>query len=528
MNFKINFTIYLILFNCLFFAIVAYVMPIRFETNDDIGMLLIASGKYTGIPDAHLVYINIFYGFVISSLYRFCSNIEWYTYAFVVIHILSMTIISHFILIKNLSRNIKGVVLALFYLVEIYFIQNFQFTTTAAICTLAGLVLLERLDGKHLWYSVILVVLGTFIRFESAFLVLIIYSPVLLKETFLKRKIIVHKKQFYFLFAIIISLLFRYVDFISYHSTPQLKYYQECNKLLDVTIDNPNAYLIIDSLPKGILYDDYHLLMKFLIDPSVFTLPILEEIVHKNDSLSFSNKIVHIIPSLRMYSHYLFYILIISIICFIGTKSRAQKTIILLCMCMFFVLISFIALDGQIKYRVFISAVLPLLFIVFLENERNALPNKYLLIGGSCMVFLFCIELSKGMYSTKLKRIEEAKSFNEQEFLLHKYMVSSDDMILPFYDNFAMENSDPFHASSEINYRKFIFSGWFSFTPYNMSVFPSFKRLSEQTSFITTKNQQINMLKIQEVLKNRYNLKYHPTVMMESERCLIIKFIKTL
>jgi hypothetical protein len=36
--------------NCLFFILAAYLLPIRAEENDDVIMLLFASGKYTGTP----------------------------------------------------------------------------------------------------------------------------------------------------------------------------------------------------------------------------------------------------------------------------------------------------------------------------------------------------------------------------------------------------------------------------------------------------------------------------------------------
>lgn len=40
-----------------------------YETNDDLVMQLIASGFYTGHPDAHLIFTNILIGWILRSPY---------------------------------------------------------------------------------------------------------------------------------------------------------------------------------------------------------------------------------------------------------------------------------------------------------------------------------------------------------------------------------------------------------------------------------------------------------------------------
>ena len=60
----------LLVVNAAFFALMAWVMPIRFEENDDVMMCMIANGTYSGAPDAHLVFINVLYGWVLTLFYR--------------------------------------------------------------------------------------------------------------------------------------------------------------------------------------------------------------------------------------------------------------------------------------------------------------------------------------------------------------------------------------------------------------------------------------------------------------------------
>ena len=61
--------------NVVFFAVMAVVLPLGFEENDDVMMCMIANGSYTGTPDGHLVYINVLYGWALAALYhhRHCA-----------------------------------------------------------------------------------------------------------------------------------------------------------------------------------------------------------------------------------------------------------------------------------------------------------------------------------------------------------------------------------------------------------------------------------------------------------------------
>ena len=54
--------------NIVFFAVMAVVLPLGFEENDDVMMCMIANGSYGGAPDFHLVYINVLYGMMLAAL----------------------------------------------------------------------------------------------------------------------------------------------------------------------------------------------------------------------------------------------------------------------------------------------------------------------------------------------------------------------------------------------------------------------------------------------------------------------------
>ena len=64
------------------FLFMSWALSIRFETNDDVVMLMISSGAYSGTPDYHLVFINVIYGLLLKGLYFILPGLEWYTILF--------------------------------------------------------------------------------------------------------------------------------------------------------------------------------------------------------------------------------------------------------------------------------------------------------------------------------------------------------------------------------------------------------------------------------------------------------------
>lgn len=58
--------ILLIFFNILLIIFLSLILPLRFEENDDVMILLFSSGNYTGQPENILVFMNIIYGSVLQ------------------------------------------------------------------------------------------------------------------------------------------------------------------------------------------------------------------------------------------------------------------------------------------------------------------------------------------------------------------------------------------------------------------------------------------------------------------------------
>ena len=51
---------------------------IKYEVSDDFIMEMVVSGAYTGHPDAHMMFSNIFIGWLFVPLYSLFPAISWY------------------------------------------------------------------------------------------------------------------------------------------------------------------------------------------------------------------------------------------------------------------------------------------------------------------------------------------------------------------------------------------------------------------------------------------------------------------
>jgi hypothetical protein len=218
----------LILFvNIVFFCLAAYILPIRYSLNDDVAMSLFASGVYTGTPEPRLIFINVIYGLVLTIFYNLFPAIEWYAFFFSVIHITSLSIVVYLFIKSNKARPIKIVSIILLYVLELSNIQQFQFTTTAAIAAFAGILLLFRKKRNYIIFGISLFLTGVLIRFQAAMLVMLLMLPFFICDIFPKWKQN-YKRIIYVSICICTAYIFQIVDSFAYKSD-DWSYYTENN-----------------------------------------------------------------------------------------------------------------------------------------------------------------------------------------------------------------------------------------------------------------------------------------------------------
>jgi hypothetical protein len=160
-----------------------------YETNDDLDMQFIASGFYTGHPSEYLVFTSVLIGWPLRILYSLWTGHNWYLAYLLATHYLALTAFAFLIFSRRLDRLFVLLYVGFFLFVEIRILLRPQFTTTAFLVGMAGLLLL--VDGLSLpqpprWGRVIagfaLVSLMFLIREPVAPMLMVVAAPFLVER----------------------------------------------------------------------------------------------------------------------------------------------------------------------------------------------------------------------------------------------------------------------------------------------------------------------------------------------------------
>ncbi len=217
--------------NAVLFYISFAVFAHRYEADDDPAMAMIACGRLTGHPSEYLVYINVITGLLLKWLYIQRPLINWY-FVFIAIAMIGSSAIigTSLIRICGLARGVF-----LYIVVLIFFILHgfceLQYTTAGAFTCLAGLTLVlssEQAEASSrrftLLASILLVTLGSLIRYEAALLIIALtILPLLVRA-------IHHKRYSYILFlcgSLIAIQSAHYFNAFYYSHSSEWKYFYE-------------------------------------------------------------------------------------------------------------------------------------------------------------------------------------------------------------------------------------------------------------------------------------------------------------
>jgi len=131
--------------NALLFALFFAAATPGYETNDDLGMQLIASGFYTGQPSEYLIFTNVLIGWILRCLYHLRDGHNWYFVYLVAVHYVSLTALAFVVLSRRRNWSFVLLYVGFFLMVEARILLQLQFTTTAFLTGAAGVLLL--VDG---------------------------------------------------------------------------------------------------------------------------------------------------------------------------------------------------------------------------------------------------------------------------------------------------------------------------------------------------------------------------------------------
>lgn len=509
-------------FTSILFIALAIILPIKFEDNDDIVMLLFASGQYTGIPEFRLVFINSIFGYFLKTLYTLTNKIEWYSVIFSIIHIISTSLIL-WKLFKTKSTLIWKLLFAIIFITfQARLITQFQFTTTAAIVSLAGLILFSETIRRQWILGIVLFCIGTLIRFESAILVLIIYSPYYAKLLYKSYSYKILKKLL--LLAIPVCCFFS-INYISYQLDNEWKAYYEFNKIRGGINDNPNsASVTFESEKEKINHD---LLLHSIADNKNSTIKQLKEVEAKYTSVKLQDKLSNIFPSLLKYSRIFLVLFLISTILFLNS-NKDTKIYLLLINGIFITICILISLNGILKERVFYSSILPYVFLLSqCELKNYRVYAKYLIIT---ILIYFVFFNAQRVYSISLRnRSFFTNCFLEQKKFIFEYSDNYKCIIMPYASSFNFQSINPLTISFELRNIDLFFLGWLTRIPYNNNKIVTHldfinKNNKNSVIFITKENYKHITTLLQKNFTYNYNLYSEVNILKEDSKYILLNF----
>lgn len=159
-----------------------------FDTNDDVGMMLIADGTYFGEPKPHLVFQNPVVGLALSSLYRLTGAVNWYAIWLYALQAGAL-VVALALVFSDTRTRLSGRLVGVVGFVAVYgawMWMHLQFTAAAMMVGAAGILLYasaaarDRLPYRVVVLAGTLVGLSSFVRWRSFQAVALLSVPVVL------------------------------------------------------------------------------------------------------------------------------------------------------------------------------------------------------------------------------------------------------------------------------------------------------------------------------------------------------------
>jgi len=508
-------------FITVFFIVCAIYLPIQFEENDDITMLLLASGKYSGTPEPHLIYINYVYGLLVCGLYWITREIEWYSILFSLFHIISITVIIRQLLsvIEHIILRLSVIVFLLFF--EALFIVNFQFTTTATLLTLSGIILLllSKLKWEHIG-GVVLIVTGALIRLESGLMVILLSMPLFVFSEYVSKK-----RLFLLISAVVVLFTCVIINSASYKYS-SWDYFNRFRETKAKIIDNPNTYAFFYMIKDKNRADDFLLFVNSLFETNIMSNSKLENYSKLINEKTFKEQFIEtievfkslIIGNLNKYLPPLLYIMYVIVILFLMKFEFKNYITLLLLYALAIVIVCYIPVFRTLKYRAFASILLIMIVYLFcFLKTRNIL-----LVSVSVVVlFLFTTYLCRMINNSILFNKKKNREFIHEEKLLNKVNYK----IVPYGGSFLTECYNPFHVSEQWN--KNVFSLALVGSPLNKNICNTYlDYVNGSVLFMDNLSLQSIPKMLKESIGRNYNVNVTYRVVIQDSSNAIVQFYK--
>ncbi|MBT4483320.1 MAG: hypothetical protein HOC71_06550 [Candidatus Latescibacteria bacterium] len=370
------------------FVIVLLAFTPKYQTNDDVSMQWAVSG--TGVveqPDEHVRFSNVLIGLILKELYTFSPYFPWYASYHFIVHFLSMTMLLYAILYKRFTWTRFSFFFIYFAGLELYFLNNLQFTITSFIAGQSGIFLfLAFMNEKGLksWImtgiSSCLLLISLLVRYNSFYLVLLVAFPAILVFLVIhfKNSFIIYKSVGFFLVTFFLVVFLNNFNKAYYENDPDWKDYYRLNSIKSRFIDYPHVTYsnstrhIFDEVNWSV-NDFYMLKTWFYSDESIFSIENLEKVASNfpkyNPRLTFNIIVTNLLDIFQKTFIPIFMGIVFSL-CII--KSRRDYLITIIGTAVFIVfLMSYLLITAKLPERVYFPMISFFVVLSAFLSERD-------------------------------------------------------------------------------------------------------------------------------------------------------------
>lgn len=459
---------FVILFNIVFFTLMAWLLPIRYEVNDDVMMCMIANGHVTNNPDGHLVFINAIYGWVVALLYCWIPSVEWYTMLLCVIQVMASTGIICLVLRNNrITMFLKTLFLLFFYILWIRIIIDFQFTTTAGLLCFSGCLALLEPYKRWKLYGAFAIFVASLIRFYAAGLVGLICSPLFIIA------LVKDKKQLIWVSSVLLVVLLGLWADSFFYSRKEWVDYNKYNAVRSSIVDASDNSLDSMEMPEGVDYEDYQLFCSSFGDPNVMTLErlsILESRIKDKKTLNHSIEVLSQLKRYRIPVSFLCIgFLFVFVFCILERRSSSDGLVLLIPLSGFvllLLLLVYIQITMSVKDRVFLCMLFPLTYELLLCSLLPVSEKRSSICRWVIACSMIGITMKYSVQDIKVNRADRERYqmfLSCQKALVDKYN-SKDKRSFVYPANYYLDYISPFEIK-DVNFRMGL--GWLSSIPFD-------------------------------------------------------------
>lgn len=431
-------------------------LPWRFQVNDDVLMMWLVSGAYTGTPETYAVFIHPILSWIFSGLYGTFPLVNWYAGTWFWTIGFSFILIYKSLQSSSINKQVKHIIFLLILILCIHFCYFLQFTQVAGLGCLAALIYLFGANTNEEKIPALLAfgifVLSQLIRWEAVALVgmgFLLWKICHSGIDFLQ----VNKKR---LGILGITFLILVGGKSYWESRSQYRDFLEFNNVRAAVIDHPvfRQEVISDGFEKN---SDWYFFANWYFEEGF---PDIEVLQSKKEELDFrlfslqevSNSFIRLFQIQKTEAFKSLLIAVFLFLFFLMYLNNAKARVFALLWFIFFFLFNHFFL---IQGRVIVVFFLP--FLLTLLDYAGELKGRTLWKAASViLIFAFCI------HTYNILKEGKGRKQMDREFLRLSEEIPQGGIVL--VEGYHSQNSMILYSLQ--NPVPFLVTGWIARSPF--------------------------------------------------------------